>query len=96
MAEAASNAVTFDILDGIILESDDTILDNLTEEVFLEVTNVVTLLESAEEDSLQHFELDQNTASAACHKSVCNDKLDWLASKTVPWQLPTRLNGLLH
>ena len=75
MAEAASDAVTFDILDGIILESDDTILDNLTEEERLEVTNVVTLLES-EEDSLQHFELDQNTASAARHKSVCNDELD--------------------
>ena len=76
MAEAASNTVTFDILDGIILESDDTILDNLTEEVCLEVTNVVALLESAEEVSLQHFELDQNTASAARHKSVCNDELD--------------------
>ena len=56
MAEVASNAVTFDIIDGHILESDDTILDNLTDEEHIEVTNVITLLESAEEDSLQHSE----------------------------------------
>ena len=41
MAEAVSNAITFDILDGIIQESDDTILDNLTEEERLEVTNIM-------------------------------------------------------
>ena len=81
MAEVASGTVTFDILNGIILEADETILDNLTEDEQLEVTNVIKLLDSAKEDSLNDFETDANTTSATRHKNVCNDELDRLASK---------------
>ena len=52
MAEAASDVVTFDLLEEIILDADDTKLENVTDEERLEVTSVVTLLESAKEDSL--------------------------------------------
>ena len=81
MAEAASDLVTFDIFDGIVLDPDDTMLESLTDEEHLEVTNIVTFLESAQEDSLQHFEIDQNTTSATRHENVCNEELDRLASK---------------
>ena len=81
MAEVASDTVTFDIFDGIILEGDQTILDNLKEDEQLEVTNVRSLLDSAKEDSMNDFETDANTTSDSNHKIVCNDELDRLASK---------------
>ena len=85
-----------EILRGyIVLDPDDTMLESLTDEEHLEVTNIVTLLESAQEDSLQHFEIDQNTTSATRHKNVCNEELDRLASKNSAFQQPTRQNGLL-
>ena len=81
MAEAASDVVTFDILEGIYVDSNSDILDSLTEEERAEVTNVVTLLDCANEDSLQHFEVDENTASANRHKKLSNEELDRLAGK---------------
>ena len=81
MAEVASDLVTFDIFDGIVLDPDDTMLESLTDEEHLEVTNILTLLESAQEDSLQQFEIDQNTTSVTRHKNVCNEELDRLVSR---------------
>ena len=81
MAEVASDVVNFDIIDGIILDSGDNVLQNLTEDERMEVNNVVTLLESAQEDSLQHFDLDENTTCGTQHKNVSEEELDRLAGK---------------
>ena len=61
MAEAASDIQTFDIIDRFILDSEQNILQNLTEEECEEVDNVVTLLEAAKEDSVEQFKIDQDT-----------------------------------
>ena len=57
MAGADSHVVTFDLIDDIVLDKSTNLLDTLTEEEHEEVENVVTLLDCAKEDSLQHFEL---------------------------------------
>ena len=98
MAEAASDLVTFDIIDGILRDSEENILKNLTEEERLEVDNVVTLLDIAKEDSLKQFDLGDNTTchtENVRHKVLSDEELDRLAGKTVHKQQPTRLNGLL-
>ena len=82
MAETASEPMaTFDIIDGIILETDMDLLENLTDEEKLEVENVVTLLDATKEDSLEHFDLDEETVSAIRHKQVSESELDHLAAK---------------
>ena len=68
MAEAVSDHISFDIIDGFILESDQNVFENLTEEERVEMNSVVTLLESAQEDSLQHFEIAESTTCEPWHK----------------------------
>ena len=51
--------VTFDIFDESIV-GNENILASLTEEEKNEVENVVTLLETAKQDSLHEFENDTN------------------------------------
>ena len=81
MAEAVSEIQTFDIIDGFVLDSEQNILQNLTAEECEEVDNVVTLLETAKEDSLEQFEIDQTTAPIVRHKNVTEEELDRLAGK---------------
>ena len=81
MAEAASDLVSFDIIHGIILDSGENILEDLNEEEQLEVENVVTLLESVKDNSLEDFETDENNAAANRHKNVSESELDRLAGK---------------
>ena len=82
MAETVSDLpVTFDILDGIIVDEGITLLDTLTADEQEEVENIVTLLDSAKENSLEQFELDENTILTTRHKNVSEDELDCLASK---------------
>ena len=63
MAEAALDLVSFDKLHGIILDSGENILEDLNEEEQLEVENVVTLLESVKDNSLEDFETDENNTA---------------------------------
>ena len=78
MANAsADNVVTFDLLGEVMMDGQD-ILSKLTEEEQSEVHKVVTLLESAQEDSLKDFENDTNLLR---HKPIDNCELDRLAGK---------------
>ena len=51
MAVTASDIVTFDMIDGKVLDSGENVLENLTEEEHTEVNSIATLLESAKENS---------------------------------------------
>ena len=68
MASADSEVITFDLIGDIMLDKNTNLLDTLTEEEHQEVENVVTLLDCAKEDSLQHFELTDESDSTRCHK----------------------------
>ena len=81
MAVTASDIVTFDMIDGKVLDSGENVLENLTEEEHTEVNSIATLLQSAKENSLDDFENDPNTEHAACHKTLSETKLDRLAGK---------------
>ena len=70
MAEGASEVVCFDIVDGLILDSRDNVFENLTDEEQMEVNNVVTLLESVKDNSLDDFKTEGNNAAANHHKNV--------------------------
>ena len=74
----ADAVVTFDIIEGNILDNGSNLFENLTEDEKQEVENVVTLLESAKEDSLKEFEPGSN---AARHNTVDSSELDRLAGK---------------
>ena len=78
MAEASTSQVTFDLIDGYILDNSESFLDNLTTDEQTELDSVVTLLESAKEDSMEQFEPDENSNR---HKQVNDSELDCLASK---------------
>ena len=78
MAEASTSQVTFDLIDGYILDNNESFLDNLTTDEQTELDSVVTLLESAKEDSMEQFEPDENSN---CHKQVNDSELDHLAGK---------------
>ena len=81
MANSASDmSVTFDILDGIIVDEGITLFEILNDDEREEVNNVVTLLECAKDNSLDQFEEQQNATSVR-HKHVSEDKLDCLAGK---------------
>ena len=81
MAEGASEVVCFDIIDGLILDSGDNVFENLTEEEQMEVNNIVTLLESVKDNSLDDFETEGNITAANCCKNVSEAELDRLAGK---------------
>ena len=78
MAQASTSQMTFDLINGYILDNSESFLDNLTTDEQTELDSVVTLLESAKEDSVEQFEPDENTN---CHKEVNDSELDHLASK---------------
>ena len=79
MADADETTVTFDLFSTEILNENSNILENLTEEEMTEVNHVVTLLETAEKNSLDDFEDPQETELR--HKPVTDNELDRLASK---------------
>ena len=82
MANSASDMpVTFDLIDGIIADSDLTLLETLMQEEQDEVNNVVTLLDTAKDNSLDQFEPSENSPFAARHKCVSDEELDRLAGK---------------
>ena len=81
MAGADCEVVTFDLFDDIMLDKNTNLLDTLMEEECEEVENVVTLLDCAKEDSLQHFETTDESDSTRCHKNVNEDELDHLSGK---------------
>ena len=82
MAESASDVpVTFDLLDGIIVENGVPLLGTLTADEQAEVENVVTLLDSANENSLEQFDIEENTTVTTRHKQVSENELDRLAGK---------------
>ena len=81
MAGADSEVVILDLLDDIVLDKSTNLLDTLTEEEREEVENVVTLLDCAKEDSLQHFELTDESDSTGRHKNINEEELDRLAGK---------------
>ena len=56
-------------------------LKNLTEEEQMEVNNIVTLLESVKDNSLDDFETEGNNTASNCHKNVSETELDRLAGK---------------
>ena len=58
MADAHKKIVSFDIFDDSFLDNNESLLQNLTEDEQNEVENVVTLLESAQTDSLNDFKND--------------------------------------
>ena len=79
MAEAGNDAViSFDIFDGSILDSTHNFVDDLTEDEQKEMENIVTLLESVPENSLDDFEPVQMSNR---DKQVNDYKLDRLAGK---------------
>ena len=79
IADADETTVTFDLFSTEILNENSNILENLTEEEMTEVNHVVTLLETAEKNSLDDFEDLQETELH--HKPVTDNELDRLASK---------------
>ena len=82
MANSVSDMpVTFDLIDRIIVDSELTLLDTLTQEEKDEVTNVVTLLDAAKDNSLDQFEPNKNSPFAARHKHLSDEELDHLAGK---------------
>ena len=81
MAGLQSDTVTFDLLDEIIAGSNVNLFDNLTEDEHSEVENVVTLLDTAKEDSLEQFEDVETNQQNARHKKVTETELHRLAAK---------------
>ena len=78
MAEASTSQVTFELIDDYILDNNESFLENLTADEQTEIDSVVTLLESAKEDSMEQFEPGENTNR---HKEVNDSELDRLAGK---------------
>ena len=79
MAEQALDLeLHFDLLDGTLADSHGTVLEMLTEDEKNEVENVVTLLKSAENNSLEEFDLE---TSLVRHKRISESELDRLARK---------------
>ena len=82
MANSASDMpVTFDLIDEIIVDRELTLLETLTQEEQDEVSNVVTLLDAAKDNSLDQFEPNENSPFAARHKHLSDEELDHLTGK---------------
>ena len=78
----AEHVASFDIYDSSVLLNGTDFLDNLTKDEREEIQNVVTLLESAKEDSMEQFEpLENTTKNSVRHKIVTDSELDRLAGK---------------
>ena len=81
MVEVQQHTITFDLLEDIFTENNTSILDNLTPAEQVEVENVVTLLDSVKENSLDDFEDVNECHQNTRHKKVTDTELDHLACK---------------
>ena len=83
VAKAALNkVVSFDIFEGNILDGENIMTDNLTQEEKEEVYVLVNELESVNSHELMDFATQENAAKETLrHKAVTAVELDHLANK---------------